>query len=161
MTPDYIRRSLDTYPIEFLDMQKNYRVLDGEDMLAQLEIKREHLRLQCERELKGAALHLRTGYIQSGGSKRALHRLLVLSLRRLVPVCKALLILGDRTVPGSKADILSAVEERFNIGDMVLTEIYQLAAQKPKRSYEQIFDAYTKVVDNLIETVDTMEIEGS
>jgi predicted nucleotidyltransferase len=160
MTRAYIERSLDTYPVEFLDMRNNYRVVYGDDVLAGLEIKREHLRLQCERELKGAALHLRTAFVGGTGDRRFLQGLLNVSVRRLLPVFKAMLVLGDTAIPSSKAEIVLAVEHLYCPGG-VLTEVYQSGQSKSKRGYEALFDDYVNVVDGLIEKVDMMAQEGS
>ncbi|MBD3393485.1 MAG: hypothetical protein GF418_15220 [Chitinivibrionales bacterium] len=161
MTRVYIERSLDTYPIEFLDMKNNYRVLEGEDVLGGLTIRREHLRLQCERELKGASIHLRKAYVQSGGNQRMLRELLDTSVRTLVPVFKAMLILAERSIPASKSEVISALEERYSLAASVISVAFQSAASKPGKNYFEIFDAYVRAVDRLSEAVDGMTNEGS
>ncbi len=161
MTREYIARSLDTYPVEFLDMQNNYRVLCGNDVLAGLEIRREHLRLQCERELKGAALHLRKGFVQSRGDKRVLKGLLAVSVRSLVPFFKALLVLGQKNIPSTKADVVSAVEDHYGLGSSALSEAYHANEGKMKRGYDELFDLYARAIDKLVDAVDSMTHEGS
>ena len=51
--PAYVRSAIDVFPIEFLDMKQRYRVLYGQDFLRDLDVKLDHLRFQCEQELKG------------------------------------------------------------------------------------------------------------
>ena len=51
-TEDYIINSTDTFPIEFMDMQENYAVLYGRDVLKNINIDMKNLRFQCEHELK-------------------------------------------------------------------------------------------------------------
>ncbi len=158
MTKSYIESSLDTYPIEFLDMQSNYRVLHGEDVLASLDINREHLRLQCERELKGAALHIRKAFISGATSARELDFILRASLRALFPIFKALLVLGDKNIPKTKSDIVSGVEDLYNMGSSVLSEIFHSSPKQFKGSYERIFDRYAGIIDSLVKAVDSMRI---
>ena len=49
MDREYIERSLDSFPIEFLEHEGCYAVLYGEDVLADLHIDPPDLRLQIER----------------------------------------------------------------------------------------------------------------
>lgn len=160
MTRDYIRRSLDSYPVEFLVMQHEYRVLYGDDVFASIQIDREHLRIQCERELKGAALHLRSGYIQCMGAPREVHALFVRSIRHLLPVFKALLVLGGRMIPRTKADIVAAVEDFYQLEASVLWNAYDAGVRRPQRYYGDLFEKYVRAVDMLIARVDTMIREG-
>jgi hypothetical protein len=52
MTPDYIKTSLDVFPIEFINFRLIHSTVYGEDILKNLEINRMDLRHQCERDLK-------------------------------------------------------------------------------------------------------------
>ena len=52
MTQDYIQNSLDSFPLEFLEIQQHHLCLFGQDSFAELSFYQPHLRLQCERELK-------------------------------------------------------------------------------------------------------------
>ena len=56
MTPEYIKHSLDVFPIEFLNIKLLHETLFGEDLFQHLLIERKDLRLQCERELKVGTL---------------------------------------------------------------------------------------------------------
>ena len=66
MDREYIERSLDSFPIEFLNMKESYKVLYGEDVLAGLRIDPSDLRLQIEREMKGKWFHLLQGWLDAG-----------------------------------------------------------------------------------------------
>ena len=61
-----LKTSTDVFPIRFLDMQQDYDVLVGDDVVKDLEISRDNLRLRCEQEIKNLLLRLRTLYINSG-----------------------------------------------------------------------------------------------
>ena len=161
MTEQYIHNSCDTYPIEYLDMRSNYRVLYGEDVLEQLEIKKEHIRLQCERELRGAAIHLRRSFVQCAGNNRMLSDLLNTSIRRLIPVFKALLVLKGHTIPKSKSDIIATVEDSYDLGVSSLSDIFNSDNKKLKQGYDELFDAYANDIDKLMRAVDTLFKEES
>ena len=48
LTEDYITNSTDIFPIEFLDIQENYFVLYGKDVLKDIQIDMRNLQFQCE-----------------------------------------------------------------------------------------------------------------
>jgi hypothetical protein len=100
MTRDYIRSSLDVYPIEFLDMKLQHILVYGEDVLEGMAFAPDNLRLQLERELKGKLLHLRQGYLDVEGKGTALRELLRVSLPAVLSAFKALLVLREERCPG-------------------------------------------------------------
>ena len=59
LTRSYVDSSLDTFPLELLNMMEANLLIYGEDILADLDIDNDHLRLQTERELKSKLLSLR------------------------------------------------------------------------------------------------------
>lgn len=67
MTSEYIASSLDTFPLEMLEIQQLRATLCGADHFARLKIQPEHLRLQCEREFKRILLRLRRGILSAAG----------------------------------------------------------------------------------------------
>ena len=69
MTGENLRSSADVFPVKFAAMRDAYQVLHGDDVLEDLEISREHLRLRCEQEIKNLLLRLRRHFIMGGGRK--------------------------------------------------------------------------------------------
>lgn len=160
MTKRFIASSLDSYPVEFLDIQLNYRVLFGEDVFAQLDIKRDDLRLQCERELRGISVHLRKEFVQCSGRTDTLARLIHVSMKRLLPVFKALLKLKNKPVPNLKSEVIIAIEDLYNLKGSALSE----ALRSTRRGAVQqtgatFFDSYSKTIDALIEQIDDTKNE--
>ncbi len=93
MTKAFIEKSLDCYPIEFLNMRNRHILIYGENVLEQLKFKPEDLRLQIERELKGKLILLRNGYLESGGSARQLKQLINRSFTAFTSIFNAMLYL--------------------------------------------------------------------
>ena len=159
LTKQYIRGSLDTFPVEFLDMQSNYRVLHGEDVLAELEISREHLRLQCERKLKVAALKLRREYVNSSGNPKALCYLADESMKTLLPVFKGLLVLGGRSIPNTKNDLISAIEDECNFGSSALSDVFHSDNKGFRKNFDDLFERFVAIIGKLIAIVDQIAIK--
>ncbi len=72
MSARYVRESLDVFPLEFLNIRLAHVTVLGKDLFRDLEIPRDHLRTQCEREIKTFLIRLRQGYLSSTGEGRAL-----------------------------------------------------------------------------------------
>ena len=67
LTPEFIAGSCDSFPLELLEIKQNHVTLVGEDHFTPLALKAEHVRLQCERELKRIKLRMRQGLLASAG----------------------------------------------------------------------------------------------
>ena len=107
LTNEYILSSLDSFPIEFLSMRQNYKVIFGEDALSSVKINDKDLRLQCEREIRGKLLYLRESYLNSLGDARMIKQLIQLSLPAFTSIFSALLHLKKIELPTSKAEIFN------------------------------------------------------
>lgn len=67
MTRGHIASSLDTFPLEFIEIQQQHLTVFGEDPFATLAFQDGHVRLECERELKRFLIGLRQGLLASTG----------------------------------------------------------------------------------------------
>jgi len=74
-TPDYIARSLDSFPLEFMEIHQRHATLCGRDHFAELEFSPQHVRLQCEREFKRVLIRLRQGLLAAAGREAVLGHL--------------------------------------------------------------------------------------
>ena len=70
MTPHHIRTSLDTFPLELMEIQQRHATLFGQDDFSALTFDNAHVRLQCERELKRTLIALRQGLLACAGRER-------------------------------------------------------------------------------------------
>lgn len=72
MTPEYILTSLDAFPLELLEILQRHLTIEGDDPFAELTFEDAHMRLQCERELKGILIGLRQGLLNAAGRRKIL-----------------------------------------------------------------------------------------
>lgn len=91
MTPEFIRRSLDTFALEFLEARQFHVMLLGPDPFGELTLQREHLRLEIEWSFKRMLLDLRQGLLSSAGNHAALAEVNACVGRRLLVVLRGLL----------------------------------------------------------------------
>ncbi len=75
MTPEYIARSLDTFPLELLEIQRHRTTVSGCDCFEPLEFAPPNVRLQCEREFKRILIRLRQGLLAAAGRDAVLGEL--------------------------------------------------------------------------------------
>ncbi|HVX62901.1 MAG TPA: hypothetical protein VHC19_19935 [Pirellulales bacterium] len=111
MTPDFIRASLDTFPLELLEIQQRRLVLFGEDMFAALQFHREHVRLQCERELKTLMMGIRQGLIASAGKDKSLGAIAAQAAGGLARILRGLLWLHDVKEPKPAAELAPEISK--------------------------------------------------
>ena len=161
LTKSYISSSLDSFPIEFLNMQKCYRVVFGEDILGKLAFDKGHLRLQCEKELKGKLLQLRQVFLESGGKKRNLTFIIGPSLTAFISIFRALLYLKDKAVPGELRNLISLVSQEFGVDEQTFVGLLKIKEGSEKLSSEELnalFEAYIREVRKLAYAIDQLTI---
>lgn len=112
LDPLYIEGALDTFPLEFLELSEHHAMLFGDaGFLASIRIDRDALRLEVEEQLRGKMLHLWEAYLEQGGRRRELERLLqeplpgfALALRGLLRLRELDSGLGDGREGGREPD---------------------------------------------------------
>ena len=140
LTRDYIEFSLDAFPIEFLNIKRNYELIDGEDVLQGISFKRNFIRLQSERELKGKLLLLRQRYAETRGKRKILKELISSSLPTFVFVFKGLLFLLGKEVPQTKTETLSLLSKELNLDEELFASLLQIQAGTRKPSLQETED---------------------
>ncbi len=162
MTKEYMARSLDAFPVEFINMQMNHKVLFGEDALAGLKFEDHDLRLQLERELKGKIFHLQHGFLESEGREKGLRRLIGLSLGSFVPLFKALLYLRGHDVPHGRREVIKAIASTYPIDPDIFLRCADIREGRNKFApgeIKQLYKAYQKEIVKLSCLIDGMEAE--
>lgn len=155
-TQEYIESSLDVFPIEFLDMKENYRVLHGKDVLSGLEVDPKNLRFQCEQELKAKLIGLKNIYLRNT-ERDALRNALFKAFTSVTHIIRNLLRLKGVKPPYLKEDILKEISRQFAIDTANFTRILAVKKDDLKLSYKELdalFLAFTKDVEKIAAFVD-------
>jgi predicted nucleotidyltransferase len=159
MTPEYIRDSLDTFPVEFHDFKLIHRTIYGQDLFRELNIAGRHLRLQCERELKSKLIGLRQGYLSSLGKRRELTAVLIRSFTGSMALFRAIITLLGKEPPVPRTDVITAITTATCTGTGVYEKILLLRARSIKPTeqdlrsmfelYYNALEATGKIIDEL------------
>jgi len=159
MTKAFICSSVDVYPVEFLNMKRHYQVVHGEDVLKDLVFDGKALRLQCERELKGKLMLLRTGFLNTAGKAEDLRRLMAASITAFLSVFGALLLVRGREIPKERRDIVPAVAQTYGLDAAPFLRCIDLREGKKDLSLgdlKAILQSYTVEIQKLIKAVDDL-----
>jgi hypothetical protein len=154
MDKAYIASSLDSFPVEFLNMKSRYTLLAGEDVLEGLSISGDHLRLQIERELKGKRLHLLQEWLHVRQHRHDARELMDASLRDYSAIFRALLQIRSIPVPADRPALFRAIEQAFGLGDQPFSRMYSALRQWKKKEAETIFYAYAEALMKITDVID-------
>lgn len=158
-SPGLIAASADSFPIEFLEIRSSRLVLAGADPFASVEIRRECLRLQCERELKEKLMRLREGYLLCHDNPKELRRLLAESYPAFAALFRGGLHLMRREVPASSAAVMAAFCEAAGLESTPFDEVARLrqgdgTTGDPKRIFAGYHDRLTRAAHH-VDRLDT------
>jgi hypothetical protein len=161
MTPEYIRDSINVFPIEFHDFQLIHKTVAGEDIFKDIVISKAFLKLQCEREIKVRLIGLRQSYLTSLGDKRSLAEILSHSVVGCMPLIRGVLFLFDKEPPVKRHDAIRIFQELASIDAGVFERLLQLRAGLIKPSKEElhhIFEHYHTVLENVEAFIDAIRL---
>lgn len=157
--PEYIGQSLDTFPLEFMEMSSSYHVVFGTDELDGLEYDASNVRNQCERELKGKLLHLRAEYLSLRGNKKGLMDLINRSLNTFRLLFSGALYLKNSDIPQKTGDIIDTVIEEYNLDTNLFKKLIAVAKGEIKvneTEADTLFDLYIEELDKLSNEINEM-----
>ena len=157
ITEKNLRTSTDIFPVKFLIMKENYQVLVGQDVLHDLEIKREHLRLRCEQETMNILLQLRRYYILHSG--RLLTDIMSRMVKSLTDILYVLILLKqDSTVP--REQVFEVAAKIFDFDPQILRNVAALRTTETllsDKDAEHLYSKFIGIVSGIAEQVDQME----
>ena len=160
MTPAYIDKSRDVFPIEFLNIKLLHHTVFGQDIFKDLDIDRLDLRHQCERELKVKLIGLRQGYISAAGDQKILARGFAGSIAGYMPLFKAIIVLLGRETPQNNPEILSALTDITGIRTDAFKQVLALKSRQTRPTIEKlnvVFEDYYKIIEQLGEMIDALD----
>jgi predicted nucleotidyltransferase len=161
MTPDYIARSRDVFPIEFYDFNLIHETVYGEDILRDILIDKNDLRHQCERELKSKLIGLRQGYISSLGDRNILTERIVTSFAGYMPLFRGIIFLMGKEPPTGKYDVIFNLAAATGIDTEVFKKIIDVkkGILKPgKYELNSIFEKYYATTEEIGKIIDELQV---
>lgn len=161
LTRSQIEKSLDVFPIEWLEIQERHLLMEGDDVFATVEVPRTYLRLQCEHELRGKHIRLRQGYLMSGKDAAELERLLRESASSFATMFRTLLRLSGESPPANTAHVIERVADLFELDAQGLLVAHLVRYGGKRHSPEELSALYAKFlgeVDRLVVAIDRLQV---
>ncbi len=159
MSPDYIRHSLDAFPVEFHDFKLIHKTVFGEDIFGGLEINRKHLRLQCERDIKTKQIGLRQGYLSILGREKELSRLLIQSFTGSMALFRAIIALQGKQPPVPRADVIELFGSCCGVDTDAFRGLLDLKNNRIKPSdsaLRTLFERYYEALERVRKLIDDL-----
>lgn len=161
MTPEYIRKSIDAFPVEFLDFKLIHKTVYGEDIFSNIAIDKHSLRLQCERDIKIKLMGLRQGFLASLGKKEHLAGGLVRSITGTIALFRAIIVLLGKEPPLSRTDVINALGVEAGIETDIFKKLLMLKGGTVKptdRELRSLFEEYYNVLESIERITDDLHV---
>jgi len=159
MTPDYIRTSLDVFPIEFADCKLIHQTVFGEEILKDIEISMADLRHQCEREIKSKLIWIRQAYISSVGDRRILTERFVNSIAGYMPLFRGIIWLMGKERPIGKYQVISFLSDSTGIKTDIFRKILDVKRQNRMLAQDEmktVFEEYYEATEKIGKVIDEL-----
>lgn len=154
---DYINRSTDVFPIEFLDMQENYKLLKGKDILKDIKIDIKNLRFQCEHELKAKLINLKQSYLKMNKKTALLRQVLFRFFTSITHILRNVVRMKGKTPGYLKEDLIKQIGEDFPIDIAAWKMIVSLknkGVNADTGKIRQLFVSFVGDLEKIIDIVD-------
>lgn len=159
--PTHIETSLDVFPMEFLAIQSQHEVLLGRDPVEGVHIDAANLRHECESELKGKLLHLRSFYARNCHRPRRIAHMLADALPTFLTIFRGALRLFEVTPDADDRVVVEQLAERIPINPQVFLDLIDTHREKGPlpRGDEALraFERFLTAVETITTAVDRLE----
>lgn len=159
LTEEELTDGHDVFPLEFLNIKLNHKIIYGTDIFTELQFDKNHVRRELEFEFRSKLINLRQGYLELAKSKKDLRLLVNKAVPTLLPICNGLLFVKDVVIPDSITELFTAINKEYGVNIDILTEIHEININKV--SEEQLrgyVDRLMQLLSNLGEQLDEMKI---
>src|SRR5262245_4872112 len=110
-----IEKSLDVFPIEWIEIRERHLLLAGEDVVAGLDVPRTNLRLQLEHELRSKQIQLRQTMLAAARRPAVLEHTLAGAASSFAALFRSLLRLRGEEPPAEAARVYERVADVFQL----------------------------------------------
>jgi hypothetical protein len=155
LRPGEFQRSLDTFPVEYGDIIAHHVLVFGEDPFAGLAVAPEDLRRACEAWSKSHLIHLREGFIETGGDARRVAALVHASAPPLAALLGHVARLRAASDTGPDA-LARATEGIAGLPAGVIARIIELEGRAPPDpdTAMALYPPYLDAVERLVQFLD-------
>ena len=159
LTEEELHMSAVVFPLEYLEIQEQHRVLGGRDPFIGFHVKTDRIREAVIQGLMSHLLRLRQRYVEGGGSEEATTLLLPLSITSTVPLLRGVQRLLGRPVLAQSDAVIQDVAEQLHVDlqgllDALLLKRGQISPGP--QELPRLFDRYLQAGTLLTRAVDQL-----
>jgi hypothetical protein len=161
MTRIQIESSLDSFPIEWMEILERHLRIEGEDALSGLDVPQTYLRLQCEHELRAKHILMRQAFLASGTQPETLSNVLRSSASSFATLFRTLLRLQGETPPASHGLVIERIAVLFKLDAGALLGAHLVRYSGKRHTSDEITAIYRKFLgelDRLVIAIDRLRV---
>lgn len=153
---DEFARSLDAFPLEYGEIIRAHERVYGDDPFQGAVIASADLRRACELQIRSHLLHLREGFIETGGRPTDVVSLVHASAPSFVALLRNVARLGG-DLTRDRVEATRAGARAAGVPDELVTDLLNLERQPgvPATDAARLFPEYLTAVERLARAVDT------
>lgn len=150
------RSSLDAFPLEYGEIIRTHQRVFGEDPFAGVTIAREDLRRACETQVKSHLVHLREGFIETGGRPRDVADLVATSAAGFTALLRHVAWLNGSATT-NRVEATRDGARAAGLADGIVSEMLTLEGNSsvPTADPARLFPEYLAAVEQLARAIDT------
>ena len=151
--------SLDAFPLEYGEIIRAHQRVYGNDPFDGVSIRQADLRRACETQIKSHLVHLREGFLESGGQPEAVASFVAASAPAFTALLRHVAWLSGATTR-DRLEATRAGAHTAGISDGLVADIIALEQQPAVRTNDpaRLFPDYVTAVEQLALTVDTWRV---
>jgi hypothetical protein len=155
---DEFFRTLDVFPLEYGDIIASHVVIVGAAPFGGTRVSPNDVRRACELAAKSHLIHLREGFLETGGSSEAVAQLIAAS----APAFRALLDSIARLADDDGDDVAETAERQIGISAAVVREVLSAGAGTRSAIAEPtaLLSQYVAAAERVWEYVDTWRVRA-
>jgi hypothetical protein len=148
-------QSLDAFPLEYGEILRSHQLVFGDDPFAGLTIAAADVRRACETQIKSHLIHLREGYIQSGGDPAAIGDLVSGSAAAFGALLRHVARLTD-SASGDRHEATTHGARAAQLPEKVVADVMAMEHAGAVHTVDavRLFPEYLAAVEQLSRTVD-------
>jgi predicted nucleotidyltransferase len=163
LTEEELRLSSAVFPLEYLEIQEQHRVLGGRDPFVGFHVETQRVSAEVRQGLMGAVLRLRQRYVEGHATDEAVLILLPLSITSLLPLLRGVQRIQGRTVLYQSEALIKDVADQLKLDLLALQDALLLKrgliTPGPKE-IPRVFERYLNTVAVLAKSVASIVQEG-
>lgn len=159
LTQEDLQAASLVFPLEYLEIQDQHRVLWGQDPFVGFKVDQRHLASQVLQNVRGNLLRVRQRYVEGGGTEDAITILLPLSVTALLPPLRGLQRLLGRPVLSQSEALLSDAASHLGLEGSGLHDALLLKRGQISPGHKEVprlFERYLESLSQLVAKVESL-----